>query len=102
MLVEAEPYGLWVIQSPVDISAKIPVSNEGLDVVFTKDLETYRKRKTRILNGAHTSFCLVSFLCGINTVYESMQDETIKEFLNQLLYKEILPTIDMPYEDLES
>ena len=52
-----------------------------LDKVFvTPDMSPYKKRKVRILNGAHTGFVLGAYLAGENIVRDCMHDEVIKGF----------------------
>ncbi|MBO4415512.1 MAG: tagaturonate reductase [Lachnospiraceae bacterium] len=100
ILVTAEPFALWVIESAKDISEEFPLVKTGLPVIFTDNQKPYKQRKVRILNGAHTSFVLYSYLCGHDTVLESMQDEKIANFMHDTIYNEIIPTLDLPREDL--
>lgn len=100
ILVTAEPFALWVIESAKDISEEFPLVKTGLPVIFTDNQKPYKQRKVRILNGAHTSFVLYSYLCGHDTVLESMQDEKIAGFMHDTIYNEIIPTLDLPKEDL--
>ncbi len=100
LMVTAEPFALWVIESAKDISEEFPLVKTGLPVIFTDNQKPYKQRKVRILNGAHTSFVLYSFLCGHDTVLESMQDEKIAAFMHETVYDEIIPTLDLPKEDL--
>lgn len=72
----------------------------GMDVIYTNDHKPYKKRKVRILNGAHTSFVLASFLCGNDTVLESMNDSDIRGFLQKTIYEEVIPTLDLPRDEL--
>lgn len=100
LIVTAEPFGLWVIESDKDISGELPLPKAGLPVVYTDDHHPYKQRKVRILNGAHTSFVLASYLAGNDYVKESMEDATIGEFMHKTIYEEVIPTLDLPKEDL--
>ncbi|MBQ8814410.1 MAG: tagaturonate reductase [Lachnospiraceae bacterium] len=105
IMVTGEPFALWVIESEKDISGELPLDKAmadmpGMDVIYTDDHKPYKKRKVRILNGAHTSFVLASFLCGNDTVLESMKDEDVRGFLEKTLYDEVIPTLDLPKEEL--
>lgn len=100
ILVTAEPFGLWVIESAKDISKEFPLPDAGLPVIFTDDQKPYKQRKVRILNGAHTSFVLASYLAGNDHVRESMEDELIGNFMHQTIYDEVIPTLDLPKQDL--
>jgi tagaturonate reductase len=55
----------------------------------------------RILNGAHTSMVLGAYLAGKDIVRDCMQDESIRAFLNKAMFEEIIPTLDLPKEELE-
>lgn len=101
-IVAGEPYASWVIESGRDISAELPLAAAGLPVTFTRDLAAYKKRKVRILNGAHTSFVLASYLMGNDTVGESMADARVRAFVERTLADEVLPTIDLSRAELES
>lgn len=102
LLVTGEIFGLWVIESDKDISAELPLDKAGLPVIFTDDQRPYRERKVRILNGAHTSFVLASYLAGNDYVLESMQDEPVKKFMYKTIHEEIIPTLSLPKEELIS
>lgn len=98
-IVTGEPFALWVIESDKDLSKEFPLKKADLPVVFTKDHHPYKQRKVRILNGAHTSFVLASFLCGNDFVLESMNDPIIHGFIKKTIYDEIIPTLTLPKED---
>ena len=102
LLDVGEPFGLWVIESDVDISAELPFNKAGLPVVFTDDQKPYRERKVRILNGAHTSSVLISWLCGLNNVLEMMQDADTGRFLRRAVLDEIVPYVPLEREDVIS
>lgn len=98
----AEVFGLWVIESDRDISSELPLPKAGLPVIFTENQKPYRERKVRILNGAHTSFVLASYLAGNDYVKESMEDEDIRRFMLTTVFEEIIPTLSLPKEELEA
>lgn len=100
LLDVCEIFGLWVIESEKDISKEFPLYKAGLPVIFTENQKPYRERKVRILNGAHTSFVLASFLAGNDYVLESMEDKDIREFVIKTIYDEIIPTLTLPKEEL--
>jgi tagaturonate reductase len=106
LLDTAEPFALWVIESPKDISAELPLDKAlegkaGMNIIFTDNQKPYKQRKVRILNGAHTSFVLASYLMGHDTVKESMDDELVRNFMNETIFDEIIPTLTLPKEELE-
>ncbi|WP_186756696.1 tagaturonate reductase [Echinicola salinicaeni] len=101
LVVKAEPFHLWVIEGPEAIKEDFPADKAGLDVIFVKDQSPYRTRKVRILNGAHTSLVPVAYLNGLRTVRESVEDPKVGKFLNDTIQNEIIPTLDLPKEELK-
>ncbi len=100
LVVTAEPFALWVIESKKDLSEELPFVKAGLPVIYTDNQKPYKQRKVRILNGAHTSFVLASYLCGNNIVRESMEDKLIRDFMNATIFDEVIPTLTLPKQDL--
>ena len=100
LIVTGEPFALWVIESEKDISDELPLDKAGLPVIFTDNQKPYKQRKVRILNGAHTSFVLASYLAGNDYVLESMEDELVFDFMNHTIYDEVIPTLTLPKADL--
>ncbi|MGN1147894.1 MAG: tagaturonate reductase [Lachnospiraceae bacterium] len=101
ILVTGEPFALWVIESDKDISKEFPLPDAGLPVIFTDNQKPYKQRKVRILNGAHTSFVLASYLAGNDIVLESMQDKDIRSFMEKTIFDEVIPTLTLPEKDLK-
>lgn len=102
LVVKAEPFHLWVIEGPDKIRKQLPISKSGLNIVLTQDLSPYRTRKVRILNGAHTAIVPVAYLNGFREVLDVVEDEKMGTFLNQIIRKEIIPTLDFPKAELET
>ncbi len=100
LVVEGEQFYLWVIEGPECVKEELPAEICGLNVVFTNNLEPYRIRKVRILNGAHTVLVPIGYLYGINKVRESIEDKTIGKYLTETIFDEISPTLDLPEEEL--
>ncbi len=98
LLVSGEIFHLWVIQADAGVREELPFDRAGLNVVWTDDIRPYRMLKVRILNGAHTMMAIPSFLSGIDTVKETIEDPLLKSFVRQGLFKEILPTLEVPEE----
>jgi tagaturonate reductase len=101
LLVTAELFGLWVIESAKPIADDFPLEKAGLPVIFTDNLKPYKERKVRILNGTHTAMCPVAYLMGERFVRQSVEDKTIGQFIKTLTYEEIIPTLSLDKEDLE-
>lgn len=100
-VVSAEPFHLWVIEAPEKVQAQFPAGKAGLSVRFVKDLTPYRTSKVRILNGAHTAMVPVAYLKGLRTVKESVDHSTTGEFIREAIFEEIIPTLDLPVEELD-
>ena len=102
MLNTSELFHLWVIEGPQCILQELPLDKTGLNIIVTDDLSMYRTRKVRILNGAHTSMIPYAMLEGMQTVTDCMENENMRAFLNQCIFDEIIPTLDLPREELLS
>lgn len=102
LIVTSELFNLWVIEGKKIWSNKLPIHKTDANVIWTEDVTPFKKRKVRILNGAHTSTVLAAYLAGHDIVLDFMKDEVFKEFLDKLIYDEIIPTLDLPKEELES
>ena len=96
LLVCCEPFFFFVIECPDSVVAEFPALQAGVDVLFTKDQTPYRTRKVRFLNGAHTASVLGAHLSGLTFVDEMVRDEKFGEFLRQVLFTEVMPTIELP------
>ncbi len=99
LLDTAEPYHFWAIEG--DFESELPLRAAGLNVIWSDDISFYKKRKVRVLNGAHTSCVFVSLLCSIETVGQSLADVQLNEFLKENLFKYILPVLGESEENLE-
>ena len=101
MLNTSEFFHLWVIETEHDLESELPFASAGLNVIVTKDkLEMYRTRKVRILNGAHTSLVPYAMLEGFDTVKSCIDDERMCAHLRSCIFDEIIPTLDLPREEL--
>ena len=98
MMTEGEPYLLWAIECDRDIGAKLPLDRIGLNVFFTKDLSDFRERKLKILNGAHTAMVPVGMLLGIQTVGDFLKKPELTNFLEKLIFEEIIPNLEVDQE----
>ncbi|WHH60290.1 tagaturonate reductase [Petroclostridium sp. X23] len=101
LLDTAEIFHLWVIEGDKKLSEEIPFTKIGLNVIWTDDMTPYRTRKVRILNGAHTMTVLAAYLHGKDTVKECMDDDVISKYMNNGIFNEIIPTLDLPKAELE-
>ena len=95
-----EIFHLWVIEGPQSIKNELPIEKAGLNVKVVDDMTPYRTRKVRILNGPHTAMVPVAYLYGLETVGESVDHEVIGKYVHDLIYDEIIETLDLPHEEL--
>ena len=91
MMDTAEIFHLWVIQGSHE--DELPLQKAGFHVVWTDNVDPYKKRKVRILNGAHTSMVLGAYLYGLKTVGECLKDEKVSALLRKCIFREIIPAI---------
>ena len=102
LVVESEQFNLWVIEGDKKIRDEFPANQEGCNAIFVDDVTPYKMRKVRILNGAHTTLVPVAYLYGARTVRESVEDPILNEFLTKAIYEEIIPTLSLSSEELET
>ena len=100
MLNTSEYFHLWVIDGYKQLCAEIPFDKCDLNVIVTENLEMYRTRKVRILNGAHTSLVPYALLEGFDTVKSCVDDEKMLAHIKSCVFDEIIPTLDLPKEEL--
>ena len=100
ILNTGEVFGFWVIEGPESLKKELPFEEAGLPVLITDNHKPYKQRKVRILNGAHTSMVLGAYLAGQDIVRDCMNDEVIRDFMNTTIYKEIIPTLTLPEQEL--
>lgn len=101
MVNTSEYFHLWVIEGYDKLFRELPFDKCGLNVVLTNNLEMYRTRKVRILNGAHTSLVPYALLKGFDTVKACMDDKVMREHIRKCVYDEIIPTLDLPENELK-
>jgi len=106
LMVAAEIFHFFAIEAEEavlkTISEEIPFHKAGLNVIWTTDATPYKQRKVRILNGAHTMSVLAAHLAGKNTVGEMMANDIFVQYLQRGIFNEIIPTLDLERDDLES
>ena len=101
---KGEFYHLWAIggKGYETVAREFPLDKAGLHVLFMPSIKAFRDKKVRILNGAHTSMVLGAYLAGHEIVGDCMADDTMRAYMSQALFNEIMPTLDLPKDDLEA
>ena len=102
MLNTSEYFHLWVIDGYECLFKELPLGECGLNVILTDQIDMYHTRKVRILNGAHTSLVPHALLSGFDTVKSCVDDEKMLEHIKKCVFDEIIPTLDLPREELLS
>ncbi|MFM2484766.1 tagaturonate reductase [Celerinatantimonas yamalensis] len=102
----AEYFYLFVIEGPTWLKERLCLNElpaeQALNIKIVDDIQPYKDRKVAILNGAHTSLVPVAYLAGIDTVGETMADEQLYQFVHGAIFEEIIPTLNLPQDELES
>ena len=102
MLDTSEVFHLWVIEGDTSYSSELPFDKAGLNVIWTEDqLNKYRTRKVRILNGAHTSLVPYAMLRGFDTVKSCVDNPEMLAYMKKCIFDEIIPTLDLPEAELK-
>lgn len=102
LIVSAEVFLLWVIEGGEELKEKIPFDKIDENVLIVKDMQPYRTRKVRILNGAHTAMVPFSLMYGNETVKETIDNEFTGIFIKNAVFEEINKTLDLSEEELNT
>ena len=102
LLDVGEVFGVWYIEGPAWLEEKLPFKKAGVNVHVVPEVAPYKKRKVRILNGAHTGFVLGAYLSGQDIVRDCMHNDSIRGFMNKMLYEEVIPILPLDKEDCEN
>lgn len=101
-ITTGEYFYLFVIQGPKDIlTRELKLEGLNLNILIVDDLKPYKMRKVGILNGAHTAMVSLSYLYGIDTVREAMENDDIRNFIELAIDEEIIPALDMDEKELK-
>ncbi|MDT0677875.1 tagaturonate reductase [Zunongwangia sp. F117] len=102
LVVSAEVFLLWVIEGGEKLKSKVPFDKIDENIQIVDDLQPYRTRKVRILNGAHTTMVPFSILFGNETVKDTVDHEFTGKFIREAVFEEINPTLKLSEEELKS
>lgn len=92
LLCLTEPYALWAVEDNGELF-------EHQAIRRAADVRPFFLRKVRILNAAHTALVAYALPRGIRTVREAVQDHSVRGWLGQLLFEEIVPVLEGRVED---
>jgi tagaturonate reductase len=96
LITICEPYRLFAIECPADCRGALRFADADPGIVLASDIEPYRERKVRVLNGAHSLLAPVALQCGATTVFEAMSDDLIGAYLRRTMYDELVTALDVP------
>jgi tagaturonate reductase len=99
LLTTGEIFHIWVIEGDTEVAKELPLTQAGLNVIWTPDLQPFRTRKVRILNGAHTMMALAAYLAGLDTVRECVEDPVLGPYVRRGVFDEILPLLTLPAQE---
>lgn len=94
LLTMTEPYHLWAIEGDDRVRQTLSfASADTPQVIIDEDINFYKERKLRVLNGTHTLTMPLGYLLGLETVADEMQHPTMNRFVASLMLDEIVPTV---------
>ncbi len=96
LIVCGEPFHFLALEGAESIRAELPLEQAGINVVYTGNLNPYRTRKVRFLNGAHTAMVPAAYLAGFDFVDQVVNDPFFGKYVRAVLMDEVLPTVDLP------
>jgi tagaturonate reductase len=111
-MVVGEIFHLWCIDAQTvedkaqakknleELKKALPTEKAGLNVLFVDSIVPYKQRKVKILNGSHTALVPVSYLSGIDTVRETIEDNQLGKYVKDFIFDEVIPTIDIPHDQM--
>jgi tagaturonate reductase len=98
LLITCEPYRLFAVEWPGgpfdafrDRLRFLPLDRGG---VVTGDVDPYRERKVRLLNGSHTILAPIGLLLGCETVRDAVRHPALGQLVRRAMLDEIAPMVD--------
>lgn len=94
LLTFTEPYHLWAIEGDDRVKQTLEFAGSGTpQIIIDEDINFYKERKLRVLNGTHTLTMPMGYLLGLETVADEMTHPTMSKFVESLMLNEIVPTV---------
>ncbi|MFD2574420.1 tagaturonate reductase [Spirosoma soli] len=94
LLTFTEPYHLWAIEGDDRVRQTLTFADASTpQIIIDEDINFYRERKLRVLNGTHTLTMPLGYLLGLETVADEMQHAAMSRFVELLMLNEIVPTV---------
>ena len=94
LLTFTEPYHLWAIEGDDRVRKTLSFADASTpQIIIDEDINFYRERKLRVLNGTHTLTMPLGYLLGLETVADEMNHPAMSRFIELLMLDEIVPTV---------
>jgi tagaturonate reductase len=94
LMIMAEPFGLWAIESSNDhVKQVLSFSLDGSGCMVVPSIEKFKELKLRLLNASHTFSCGVALLAGIDLVRDAMGNPVVSGYIRKLALQEITKAI---------
>ena len=94
LMIMAEPFRLWAIESSKQIVKEIlSFATTDAGVFIVPSINKFKELKLRLLNGTHTLSCGLALLSGFATVREAMADQYFANYVSKLMKEEIAPAV---------
>lgn len=94
LLTFTEPYHLWAIEGDDRVRQTLSFADASTpEIIIEEDINFYKERKLRILNGTHTLTMPLGYLLGLETVADEMNQPAMSRFIESLMLDEIVPTV---------
>jgi tagaturonate reductase len=92
--VKAEPYWVFLLKGDSVLKQILPYETNFPNIQLVDDLNIHRNLKVSILNGLHTLMVSYGGLFGIKTVLEFMENKNALAFIENCVYKNIIPSLE--------
>lgn len=93
--IKREKFCQWVIE---DILPAHRPAWHQVGVTYTQDVKAFEKAKLRLLNAPHSALAYLGSLCGLETVFDAMQQPQLRNFVQKLAKEEIIDSFHAPAE----
>lgn len=94
LMIMSEPFGLWAIESADQrVVDALGFCDAAKGCMVVPSIEKFKELKLRMLNATHSFSCGVSLLAGKELVKDSMEDPTLKAYVERLTLGEIAAAI---------
>lgn len=102
LLIMAEPYRLWAVEGDQKVSELLELEAADHGLIVRPDIEIFKELKVRLLNGSHTLTSGIAYLLGVDTVTKAMNNKPTRDYVNELMMREIVTAIPYPVAEAEA